>query len=111
MTDRTKLMFEKILSIMMEEMQCWMNDQLAGLLSSLGIDTAQLKRAASGQATSDPYRVLGLDKSSSDEEVKTRYLELVKKLHPDTSGVKGTAYFFNMVLVAYQMIKAERGWK
>ena len=111
MADRTKLMLEKILSVMMEEMQGWMNEQLAGLLKSLGIDTAHFQRMISRQEASDPYLVLGLDKSASDEEVRTRYRELVKKLHPDTSGVKGTAYFFNMVLVAYQMIKAERGWK
>jgi DnaJ-class molecular chaperone len=88
-----------------------MNNQLAGLLQSLGIDASQLRGMVSGRAVSDPYWVLGLDKSVSDEEVKTRFRELVRKLHPDTSGVEGTALFFQMVLAAYEMIKAKRGWQ
>jgi hypothetical protein len=35
------------------------------------------------QAAFDPYQVLGLDQSASDEEVKKRYRELLFKLHPD----------------------------
>jgi DnaJ-domain-containing protein 1 len=59
----------------------------------------------------DPYRVLGLDKSASNDEIKTRYRELARKLHPDTSGTEGTSLFFQMVLAAYQVIKAERRWQ
>ena len=31
----------------------------------------------------DPYKVLGLDRNASDEEIKAAYRELVKKYHPD----------------------------
>lgn len=31
----------------------------------------------------DPYKILGVSQSASDEEVKSAYIELVKKYHPD----------------------------
>ena len=54
---------------------------------------------------------MGLDKSASEEEVKKRYRELLRKLHPDTAGVEGTAFLLQMVLAAYEMIRQERGWQ
>jgi len=61
------------------------------------------------QTAVDPYRILGLDRSASDEEVKKRYRALAHKLHPDTSGEKGTECFFHMVQAAYELIRRERG--
>jgi len=54
--------------------------------------------------------VLGLDKSATDEDIKKRYHELLKKLHPDTAGVEGTSFLLQMVMAAYEIIKRERGW-
>ena len=59
----------------------------------------------------DPYRVIGLDKSASDEEVKKRYRELLRKLQPDTSGTPGTSFLLQMVMAAFEIIKRERGWQ
>jgi DnaJ-class molecular chaperone len=111
MADSASKMYKRIFAVLTEEMQSWMNDRLAGLLKSLGIDTAQLRGMVSNPALSDPYRVLGLDKSASDEEVKTRFRELLRKLHPDTSGIEGTAFLLQLVIAAYEMIRIERGWQ
>jgi DnaJ-class molecular chaperone len=62
-------------------------------------------------AGADPYRILGLQKTDSDDQVKKRYREMVVKLHPDTAGVKGTEFLFQLVLAAYRQISRERGWQ
>lgn len=55
------------------------------------------------------YRMLGLEESASDEEVKKRYLNLAKRLHPDVSG-KETEHLFKLIQTAYERIKQERKW-
>jgi DnaJ-class molecular chaperone len=65
---------------------------------------------AMGQPGFDPYEVLRLDRDASDEEVKKRYRELLHKLHPDTAGVEGTEFLVRVVVMAYEVIKRERGW-
>lgn len=59
----------------------------------------------------DPYRVLGLDKSVTDDDIKKRYRDLLKKLHPDTAGVKGTEFLLQVLNTAYEQIARERGWR
>jgi hypothetical protein len=84
---------------------------LQSMLKSMGIDMSQLRGMACGQTAVDPYGILGLDRSASDEEVKKRYIELVHVLHPDKSGTPGTGHIFQMVQAAYELIKKERGWQ
>lgn len=33
----------------------------------------------------DPYKVLGIDPSATDDEVKTAYRKLSRKYHPDAN--------------------------
>lgn len=75
-----------------------------------GVDFIGFTSVARSQATSDPYRILGLDKSASDEDVKKRYRELIRKFHPDSAGVAGTEFMFQLAMTAYEAIKRERGW-
>ncbi len=56
----------------------------------------------------DAYKILGLDKTATNEEVKHRFGELIFKLHPDTSDIKGTEFLTQMVVMAYQIIGKER---
>jgi DnaJ-domain-containing protein 1 len=80
-------------------------------LRSSGVDFTGLLGALRGQGQmgADPYWILGLDKSASDEEVKVRYRELARRLHPDASGTEVTSRFFQMVQAAYESIQRERG--
>ena len=118
--DRLARMQERILGMAVEELQGLMNDLLKDALAprkvmhfirSLGIDMAQLPGMVGQQPGLDPYQILGLEKSATDEEVKKRYRILVHRLHPDTAGVEGTSFLLNMVLAAYELIKRERGWQ
>jgi DnaJ-domain-containing protein 1 len=79
-------------------------------LGALGFDPDKMLGMMGQQPGVDPYRILGLERSSSDEEIKKRYRELVHILHPDKSGTPGTGLFFQMVTAAYEQIKRERGW-
>ena len=78
------------------------------LFERAGTDFAAFGRMK-GQTGIDPYRILGLDKSASDKEVEEAYRQLVFIYHPDKSGTQKTRFAFQMVMLAYELIKGERG--
>ena len=54
----------------------------------------------------DPYKVLGLDRNASDEDVKRAYRALAKKYHPDLNpGDQEAARKMQQVNEAYDQIK------
>lgn len=79
-------------------------------LRGMGIDIGQVPGMIGQQPGLDPYKVLGLDKSASDEVVKQRYLELISRLHPDRAG-SGFDFLAALVNAAYQAICQQRGIK
>ncbi|HID63162.1 MAG TPA: J domain-containing protein [Anaerolineae bacterium] len=81
------------------------------MLKMMGLDMSQLWPAVGQVPGLDPYRILGLEKSATDEEVRKRYHELVRKLHPDTGGTEGTTFLLQLVLAAYEAIRRERQWE
>lgn len=110
---------EKILGRMRSNVHYWMNELLQSAFNPemflqfaarMGVDLSQLPNLTKKQDGFEPYRVLGLEHTATDATVKTRYRELLKNLHPDTSTVKGTDFLLQVVIAAYQHIAEERGF-
>lgn len=65
-------------------------------------------------ASGNAYKILEIDKSASNDEVKTAYRKLVKKYHPDKlrdlgkEHLKGAKEKFQSIQDAYEKIKNER---
>lgn len=58
---------------------------------------------------SDPYKVLGIDRSASDDEVKKAYRDLARKYHPDKNpGNQAAEDMFKIVQEAYTQVMDER---
>jgi curved DNA-binding protein len=53
----------------------------------------------------DYYKVLGVERSSSAEQVKTAYRRLARKFHPDVSKEKNAEERFKEVQEAYEVLK------
>lgn len=107
------------LEVLQEEIGRWMSNLLKDAFNPgsfidfvrrMGLDVSQLSSFIGQQPDFDPYRILGLDTSASEEEIKKRYRDLLHKLHPDTAGMEGTGFLLQMVLMAYETIKRDRGW-
>jgi len=65
--------------------------------------------------TDSAYKILGIDPSATDEEVKRAYREMAKKNHPDLVGNLGEEVRqaaerkFQEINAAYETIKKQRG--
>jgi DnaJ-domain-containing protein 1 len=77
--------------------------QFGGIPGFQGFDRFQIPQDST-------YRMLGLERTASDEEIKKRYRDLAKRLHPDVAGSE-TTYLFQLIQAAYEQIGKERGWK
>ena len=68
-------------------------------------------------STNNAYKVLEIEKSVSDDEVKKAYRRMAKKYHPDRVGhlgkehQEGAEAKFRQVQEAYEHIQKERGFK
>ena len=49
----------------------------------------------------DPYKILKIDKTASNDEIKKQYLKMANDTHPDHGG---NADLFNAVSTAYNEI-------
>jgi DnaJ like chaperone protein len=68
-------------------------------------------------STDNAYKILEIDKSVSDDEVKRAYRRMAKKYHPDRlihlgqEHLEGAEEKFRQVQEAYDHIQNERGFK
>ena len=51
----------------------------------------------------DYYKTLGLKPEANEKEIKTAYLKMVKKFHPDITGGKSTE-FFKEISTSYEIL-------
>lgn len=52
----------------------------------------------------DPYKVLGVEKSSSTKDIKKAYQQLVKKYHPDVNKEKDAETRFHKIQESYELL-------
>ena len=116
---RLQEMQSRILQVIVEEVQRWLDDFLRDafnpenflrFITGMGFDLSQISGLVGQPGGFDPYRVLGLEKTATDEAVKKRYRQFLMKFHPDTAGMVGTDCLFQIIREAYQQIAIERGW-
>jgi len=83
-------------------------------LRTTGLDLSRLSQMFGRMAQTgtipgfDPYVVLGLDRSASDEQVRRAYRDMMMKIHPDRAG-KEMNFLATLVNAAYKAICKERG--
>ena len=67
-------------------------------------------------ASGNAYKILEIDKSATNDEVKRAYRKMVKKYHPDKlinlgdEHLKGAKEKFQSIQDAYEKIKSEKGF-
>ena len=74
---------------------------------------------AEGMEENDPYEVLDIDRSASDDQVKAKYRALIRENHPDVLMAKGVPQEFidlanekmAVINAAYDRIEKERELK
>lgn len=93
---------------------------LQNVAQIFGFTSAQFERIRAshfGRDRGDPYVILGVDRSMSDEDLKRAYHALVRENHPDSLMARGVPEeFVRLATVklasingAYEAIKKERG--
>ena len=92
-------------------------DQIAQIAGYLRLSRGEFEglKAMFFKSAESAYKILELDKTATDTEVKKAYREMVKKYHPDKLQHMDEAYRqgarekFNKVQEAYETIQKERG--
>lgn len=88
--------------------------KISGYLN-ININDFESIKAMFFESTERAYKILEIEKTASDTELKTAYRKMVKKHHPDKlkhlgeEHLKGAEEKFLKIQEAYEQIKKERG--
>lgn len=93
--------------------------QIYTITGYLGISSRDFEsiKAMFYSSTNNAYKILEIDKTVSDDEVKKAYRKMAKKYHPDRvthlgeEHKKGAEEKFRQVQESYEHIQKERGFK
>lgn len=89
-------------------------DQIGYYLGLSATDQNSIKHMFGGAVDAD-YKILGIDKNATNEEIKKAYRKLAVKYHPDKVAYLGEDFKkdaeekFRKINAAYEAIKKERG--
>ena len=87
----------------------WTDDYVDFTYTRRTEDDEEFRKAAKNSTLPDYYKILGIHQGASQEEIKQRYRELAKKLHPDKSKGKKTDETMAEINKAYEILsKKER---
>ncbi len=90
--------------------------ELAAIFGFTQDDWDRIRAAHIGAEDADPYRILGLSRDASDEEIKSAHRRLVRENHPDRLVAQGLPEEFvalaneklAVINAAYDQIKKQR---
>ncbi len=96
----------------------YQHSRQGGSSHSGGSSNRQQSYGGSSGRNTDPYEVLGCSSSSSNEDIKKKYRELIAKYHPDRfvgmslddEFVKLASDKFQDIQSAYSSIRSSRGF-
>lgn len=82
----------------------WTDDYVDFTYTRKTEDDEEFRKAAKNSTLPDYYKILGVPPSASQEDIKKRYRELAKKLHPDKSKGEKTDEAMAEINKAYEIL-------
>ncbi len=82
----------------------WTDDYVDFSRTRITEEDTEFSKAAKNSTLPDYYKILGVPQNSSQEEIKKRYRELAKKLHPDKSKGEKTDDTMAEINKAYEIL-------
>lgn len=90
----------------------WTDDYVDFTYTRYTEDDAEFSKASRNSSLPDYYKILGVPHDASQNEIKKRYRELAKKIHPDKSKGEKTDETMAKINKAYEILShAERKLK